>query len=68
MSAMQTPLDDNSSAIDYLRFRTSAEGHQHAFQCRTLAATCLTQEGERALLEMAQEYAQLAEQLEQLGY
>jgi hypothetical protein len=68
MSVMQRSLDQDSTATEFLRFRTSAEGHLHAFQCRDLAATCLTQGGERALREMAEEYAQLAEQLEQLGY
>jgi len=68
MSAMQRSLDDYSSAMDFLRFQTSAEGHLHAFQCRNLAASCLTKDGERTLLEMADEYSHLAGQLEVLGY
>jgi hypothetical protein len=65
---MHRSPDEHSSATEFFRFHTSAEGHLHAFQCRNLAASCLTKDGERTLLEMADEYARLAGQLQELGY
>lgn len=68
MGAMQGPLEDRSNAVEFMLVRSSAEGHRHAFQCRDLAESCLTKDGERILRAMAEEYARLAGQLEQWGY
>ena len=68
MSVMQKAIDRHSAKVEFMLIRTSEEGRRHAFQCRVLAESCLTDVGERTLREMADEYERLAGQLEEWGY
>ena len=68
MSGMQKAINGHSAEIEFMLFRTSAEGRKHAFRCRELAESCLTDAGERTLREMADEYERMAGQLEEWGY
>jgi hypothetical protein len=65
---MRKAIDGHPAEIEFMLIRTSAEGRRHAFQCRDLADSCLTDVGERTLREMADEYERLAGQLEEWGY
>jgi len=68
MGSMERSIESHSAMMESLFFRSSAEGRKHAATCRGLAANCLTEDGERTLYAIADDYDREADQLEKWGY